>query len=117
MLVGGLAGVSPHMIAATVMAVSRCLYEFHDQLGPQLPDQLVETCLVCFQLQCMQTKCVESVLANILFRPFLSLQVLLQSPSREILRSTLSFFSVALSIMDKDAFHKHVGPLVQGMMG
>lgn len=47
MMVAGLAGVSSHMVSASILALARCIYEFHNELSPESQHQLVDAGLVC----------------------------------------------------------------------
>ena len=68
MVLGGLVGATPHMVAASVMALARLMYEFAGQL---------------------------EALAPHLLPVILSL---LRSKSREIIKSVLGFLKVALQL-------------------
>ncbi|KAF8628897.1 hypothetical protein AX15_003680 [Amanita polypyramis BW_CC] len=46
MMAGGLAGASPHMISATVTAISRLVFEFKDQLSQTMHGEILSTMLV-----------------------------------------------------------------------
>lgn len=68
MVLGGLAGATPHMMSATVMALARLLFEFAGQLGGLVP------------------RLLPAVLA------------LLRSKSREIIKSVLGFVKVSFEM-------------------
>ena len=67
MVLGGLVGATPHMVAASVMALARLMYEFAGQLEALAP-QLLPVILS-----------------------------LLRSKSREIIKSVLGFLKVSFS--------------------
>ncbi|KAJ7496027.1 armadillo-type protein [Mycena galericulata] len=46
MVAGGLAGASPHMISATVTAISRLVFEFKDAIPPSMHTEILSTLLV-----------------------------------------------------------------------
>jgi ribosomal RNA-processing protein 12 len=87
MVSAGLAGVAPHMVAASITALSRLLFEFHDRLSKAVLDDLVAT-LVMF----------------------------LQSNNREIVRSVLGFVKVAVVVLPEDLIRPRMPALVSGMM-
>jgi ribosomal RNA-processing protein 12 len=67
MVSAGLAGVAPHMIAATIAALARLLFEFHNYLAEPALEDLVGT-----------------------------VELFLQSNNREIVRAVLGFVKVAV---------------------
>lgn len=69
----GLAGGSPHMISATVTALSRIFYEFHSKLPPEFSDEMIST-----------------------------IQLFLTSKSREIIKPALGFAKVACLALPED---------------
>ena len=87
MVSAGLAGVAPHMVAASITALSRLLFEFHDRLSKVVVEDLVAT-VVMF----------------------------LQSNNREIVRSVLGFVKVAVVVVPKDVIKPRMAELVSGMM-
>jgi ribosomal RNA-processing protein 12 len=72
-VLAGLAGGTPHMVSATVMAAARLLFEFSGELSSLAP-QLLATVLL-----------------------------LLRSPSREVVKSVLGFVKVAAMRLSADA--------------
>ena len=87
MVSAGLAGVAPHMVAASVTALSRLLFDFHDRLSKIVVEDLVAT-MVMF----------------------------LQSNNREIVRSVLGFVKVAVVVLPEDTMKPRMAELVSGMM-
>ena len=87
MVSAGLAGVAPHMVAASITALSRLLFEFHDRLSKTVVEDLVAT-VVMF----------------------------LQSNNREIVRAVLGFVKVAVVVLPEDLMKPRMPELVSGMM-
>ncbi|XP_076363846.1 RRP12-like protein isoform X2 [Tachypleus tridentatus] len=85
LLLGGLVG-TPHMISATILSLSKVLYEFKDQLPSELVHLLVEN--VC---------------------------LLLTSRSREVVQSALSFVKILFSILSVNDLAQHVECLVKSL--
>ncbi|KAH9951521.1 ribosomal RNA-processing protein 12 [Amylocystis lapponica] len=84
MVAGGLAGASPHMISATVTAISRLVFEFKDTISPQMHMEIFTTMLV-----------------------FVS------SANREIVKSVLGFIKLAIHTMSVDLLRPHLGELAK----
>jgi ribosomal RNA-processing protein 12 len=72
MVSAGLAGVAPHVIAASVTALSRLLWEYHTNLEASLRDDILDTVLM-----------------------------FLESNNREIVRAVLGFVKVAVVVLPK----------------
>jgi ribosomal RNA-processing protein 12 len=87
MVSAGLAGVAPHMVAASITALSRLLFEFHARLSKVVLEDLVAT-VVMF----------------------------LQSNNREIVRSVLGFVKVAVVVLSEDLMKPRMPELVSRMM-
>lgn len=87
MVVGGLAGASQHMKSGAVLALSRLLYEFADELPLDFVSALVET--VC---------------------------LLLKERSREVVKSVLGFVKVVLVTLSSELLQPHVKLLVEGLL-
>jgi ribosomal RNA-processing protein 12 len=87
MVSAGLAGVAPHMVAASITALSRLLFEFHNRLSKSVIEDLVTT-VVMF----------------------------LQSNNREIVRSVLGFVKVAVVVLPESLMKSRMPELVSGMM-
>ena len=69
----GLAGSSPHMVAASATALSRLVFEFHEVLDPAFMTELLST-----------------------------MEIFLESNNREIVRSVLGFVKVAIVVCPVD---------------
>ncbi|KAJ5172761.1 hypothetical protein N7492_005354 [Penicillium capsulatum] len=87
MVSAGLAGASPHMVAASVTALSRLFFEFYKELSPEILSDLVQT-----------------------------VELFLTSNNREIVRSVLGFVKVAVVILPDDALRPRLSALVPNLM-
>ncbi|KAF8973157.1 NUC173-domain-containing protein [Flammula alnicola] len=87
MVAGGLAGASPHMISATVTAISRLVFEFKDTISPNMLNEILTTLLV-----------------------FLS------SANREIVKSILGFVKLAVHTLPADLVRPHLKELVPALL-
>lgn len=87
MVSAGLAGSSPHMVAASVTALSRLFFEFHSDLQPALRGDLVQT-----------------------------VELFLTSNNREIVRSVLGFVKVAVVVLPDDTLRPRLATLVPNLM-
>ncbi|KZT72213.1 NUC173-domain-containing protein [Daedalea quercina L-15889] len=87
MIAGGLAGATPHMISATVTAISRLVFEFKDSLS-----------------------------AHMLSEIFTTLLVFVTSANREIVKSVLGFVKLAIHTMPADLLRPHLKELVPALL-
>lgn len=87
MVSAGLAGSSPHMVAASVTALSRLFFDFHPQLPPAVRADLVQT-----------------------------VELFLTSNNREIVRSVLGFVKVAVVVLPEDVLRSRLDSLVPSLM-
>ncbi|KZV69917.1 NUC173-domain-containing protein [Peniophora sp. CONT] len=88
MLAGGLAGGSPHMISATITALARVVFEFHDDISSNMQTELLTTLLV-----------------------------FLPSTNREIVKSALGFLKLAIShSFPKPIITPHLPQLVPALL-
>ncbi|KAF8200713.1 armadillo-type protein [Pholiota molesta] len=87
MVAGGLAGASPHMISATVTAISRLVFEFKETISPTMHTEILATLLV-----------------------FLS------SANREIVKSILGFVKLAIHTLPLDLLRPHLKEIVPGLL-
>ncbi|KAJ5569567.1 uncharacterized protein N7459_008997 [Penicillium hispanicum] len=87
MVSAGLAGTSPHMVAASVTALSRLFFEFYKQLRPEILADLVQT-----------------------------VELFLTSNNREIVRSVLGFVKVAVVVLPDEALRPRLQALVPNLM-
>ncbi|KAL8934930.1 MAG: hypothetical protein Q9216_005661, partial [Gyalolechia sp. 2 TL-2023] len=88
MISAGLVGSTPHMVSASITALTRVLYEFHPQLGQEVIEDLVST-----------------------------LDLFLESNNREIVRSCLGFTKVAIVSLPLDLVRPRLKTLVPGLLG
>ncbi|KAK9863569.1 hypothetical protein WJX84_009478 [Apatococcus fuscideae] len=86
MVLGGLVGATPHMVAASVMALARLMYEFAGQLEALAP-QLLPVILS-----------------------------LLRSKSREIIKSVLGFLKVVAMRLPAAQLDENLKPILEGLM-
>ncbi|KAJ9409655.1 hypothetical protein DTO045G8_2581 [Paecilomyces variotii] len=87
MVSAGLAGSSPHMVAASVTALSRLFFDFHTALPPQVQTDLVQT-----------------------------VDLFLTSNNREIVRSVLGFVKVVVVVLPDDMLRPRLDSLVPNLM-
>lgn len=87
MVSAGLAGSAPHMVAASVTALSRLFFDFQAQLQPAMLTELVET-----------------------------VGLFLTSSNREIVRSVLGFVKVAVVVLPDEALRPRLSTLVPNLM-
>ncbi|KAF3482712.1 90S preribosome component RRP12 [Arthroderma uncinatum] len=87
MVSAGLAGSSPHMVAASVTAMSRLLFEYHTQLPTSMQSDLLQT-----------------------------IELFLTSNNREIVRSVLGFVKVAVVALPDDLLKPRLPSAVPKLM-
>lgn len=87
MTVAGLAGGSPHMISATITAISRILYEFREKLSIATITELVQT-----------------------------MDLFLTSNNREIVKSVLGFVKVVVISLPRDLVEPRLESLLPNLM-
>ncbi|KAF9241576.1 armadillo-type protein [Melanogaster broomeanus] len=87
MVAGGLAGATPHMISATVTAISRLIFEFKDTIDSQMQTEI-----------------------------FTTLLVFLSSSNREIVKSSLGYIKLAIHTLPADLLRPHLGDLVPALL-
>ncbi|PYI16493.1 putative pre-rRNA processing protein Rrp12 [Aspergillus violaceofuscus CBS 115571] len=87
MVSAGLAGSSPHMVAASVTALSRLFFDFHTQLSGAMSTDLVQT-----------------------------VELFLTSNNREIVRSVLGFVKVAVVVLSDEDLRARLSSLVPNLM-
>ena len=87
MVSAGLAGVAPHVVAASITALSRLAYEFHDLLGGKEKKEIVDTVIM-----------------------------FLESKNREIVRSVLGFVKVIVVVLEKSILDNRMESIVKGCM-
>ncbi|KAK1139649.1 pre-rRNA processing protein [Aspergillus melleus] len=87
MVSAGLAGSSPHMVAASVTALSRLFFDFHTEVQPAMCNDLVQT-----------------------------VELFLTSNNREIVRSVLGFVKVAVVVLSDESLRARLNTLVPNLM-
>ncbi|KAG9316604.1 armadillo-type protein [Chiua virens] len=87
MVAGGLAGATPHMISATVTAVSRLVFEFKDTIDSQMHTEI-----------------------------FTTLLVFLSSSNREIVKSILGYVKLAIHTLPIDLVKPYLTSLVPALL-
>ncbi|OLL26035.1 Ribosomal RNA-processing protein 12 [Neolecta irregularis DAH-3] len=87
MVAAGLAGKTPHMTSATITALSRLLFEFNDNIGREFIDELLET-----------------------------MDVFITSKNREIARSALGFYKVAIISLSGEILEPKLETLLKNLM-
>ena len=87
MVAAGLVGNSPHMISASITALSRISYEFREELPQAVLEDLVQT-----------------------------MSVFLTSKNREIVRSVLGFVKVAIVSLSEAVVKPHLEALIPGLI-
>ncbi|KAI9934875.1 hypothetical protein ASPWEDRAFT_53957 [Aspergillus wentii DTO 134E9] len=87
MVSAGLAGSSPHMVAASVTALSRLFFDFHTELQPAVRSDLVQT-----------------------------VELFLTSNNREIVRSVLGFVKVAVVVVSDEELRPRLDSMVPNLM-
>lgn len=88
MVAAGLTGDTPHMISASINALSRLLFEFKDDISNDLISELVATIVV-----------------------------FVGSKNREIVKSALGFVKVAVVALPIDTVEPHLDALVPALLG
>lgn len=87
MVSAGLAGVAPHMVAASVTALGRLLFEYHSQLATKTTEELIDT-----------------------------VTMFLQSNNREIVRAVLGFVKVMIVVLSNEMLEPRMPAIVPGLM-
>jgi ribosomal RNA-processing protein 12 len=87
MVSGGLAGSTPHMISASITAVTRILYEFHTRISTETIKNSLET-----------------------------MDIFLQNPNREIVRSVLGFVKVEVISLPESLVKPRLNELLSNLM-
>lgn len=87
MVSAGLAGGSPHVVAASIASLTRILFEFASELSRSMIEDLVQT-----------------------------MEVFLSSANREIVRAVLGFVKVAIVSLPEDVIKPRLPQLIPGLM-
>ncbi|KAF2190577.1 NUC173-domain-containing protein [Zopfia rhizophila CBS 207.26] len=87
MVSAGLAGTTPHMISASITAVTRILYQFHSRISNETVQNLLEL-----------------------------MDIFLQNPNREIVRSVLGFVKVSVISLPESLVRPRLKELLPNLM-
>lgn len=87
MVAAGLVGTTPHMISATITALSRILFEFRNDISEQLLQELSST-----------------------------VEMFLTSKNREIVKSTLGFVKITVVSLPKEIVEPNLKELVEHLL-
>ena len=107
MIAAGLAGATPHMISATVTAISRLVFEFK---GTILSIEIASPIDKYLPL-------ADTIPVNVLEEIFSTLLVFLSSANREIVKSTLGFFKLAVHTLPEILIRPQLHQLVPALLG
>ncbi|KAL8639527.1 MAG: hypothetical protein Q9228_003442, partial [Teloschistes exilis] len=88
MVSAGLVGSTPHMVSASITALTRILFEFHAELQRSVIEDFIST-----------------------------IDLFLSSPNREIVASCLGFTKVAVTALPKEIVEPKLQTLVPGLLG
>ncbi|EDO48743.1 predicted protein [Nematostella vectensis] len=86
LVLAGLAG-SPHMVSATIISISRLVFEFRGDIPSKVMEQLIESVLVC-----------------------------LKSKTKEVIKSALGFLKVVISVMSREDLAPYARDLASGIV-
>lgn len=107
MIAGGLAGGSPHMISASITAISRVVFEFQGRFAKLLGcvNHLLTTCIF------------SDIMSHQLHGEILTaLLVLLGSANREIVKSALGYVKLAIHTLPIEVLRLHLKEVVEGLL-
>lgn len=106
MIAGGLAGASPHMISATVTAISRLVFEFK---GSSNTDTLRRSSQILMPP-------LDTISPKMHTEIFTTLLVFLSSANREIVKSILGFVKLTIHTLPADLIRPHLKELVPALL-
>lgn len=105
MVAAGLAGSSPHMISATITALSRLLFEYHGQsLIPASSARL----LLTYFTERLPSETISEMISTIL--------IFLGSANREIVKSSVGFVKVAVVALAPVDIQPHLEALIPALL-
>lgn len=87
MISAGLAGTCPHMVSATIAALSRVFFEFHNELTRSTIEELIST-----------------------------IEIFLNSPNREIAKTAIGFMKVAVVSLPKEVVMDQLDQIIPGLL-
>jgi ribosomal RNA-processing protein 12 len=105
MVAGGLAGASPHMISATVTAISRLVFEFKGKYW------------LCLYPRLLHHHVLDTLSSKMQTEIFTTLLVFLSSANREIVKSVLGFVKLAIHTLPTELIRPHLKQLVPALLG
>lgn len=108
MVAAGLTGSTPHMISASINALSRLLFEFKGKSRHLLLSIVVHG---------VGTDCADSISTSIISELVATITVFLQSKNREIVKSALGFIKVAIVALPTESVSPHLQGLVPALLG
>ena len=88
MVAAGLGGMTPSMKAASIAALARIMFEFNESMDLTLIQDILSTVLL-----------------------------LLNSPTREIVKSVLGFIKVVIVVLDQEYLQDHLETIIVGTLG
>lgn len=106
MVAGGLAGATPHMISATVTAISRLVFEFKG---------LDMSCLTCTPPANLLVR-ADTISSQMQTDILTTLLLFLSSSNREIVKSTLGYIKLAIHTLPIDLVRPHLNSLVPALL-
>lgn len=104
MVAGGLAGSTPHMVSATITAISRLVFEFKGKSS----HGLLSSSSVNF--------CEDSLSNTMKSEIFATMLVFLASANREIVKSVLGYIKLSIHTYPVDLIQPHLKELVPALL-
>lgn len=106
MVAGGLAGATPHMISATVTAISRLVFEFKG----------LDLACFAYTLFADVLRRADTISSQMQTEIFTTLLVFLSSSNREIVKSTLGYVKLAVHTLPADLLRPYLNNLVPALL-
>lgn len=110
MIAGGLAGATPHMISASITAISRVVFEFKGKL-------VVSRSHRCQSVSYVLLLPLDSITPTMHTEVFTTIMVFLTSTNREIVKSTLGFVKLSIHTLPLELIRPHLPQLVPALLG
>jgi ribosomal RNA-processing protein 12 len=104
MVAGGLAGATPHMISATVTAISRLVFEFKSESLSVVRRRSINWCAIGE----ISSKMHNDILTTMI--------VFLSSANREIVKSVLGFIKLVIHTLPLEILRPHLKELVPALL-
>lgn len=86
-IAGGLVASHPHMLSATVLALTRLVYQFSDTVGPEVVTDVER-----------------------------AVSMLLRTKSREVVKSVLAFLSMYVTTLDSGVLHAELPRVIESLL-